>query len=60
MCKSLRLGRFPCGSYDLIDSKDSTNIDTCIDVAATIQRIEDDTVFAAEALFDYDSLVQFL
>src|SRR5258708_5434686 len=55
---------FPCcgwfpGAYDLVDTKDSTNVDTCIDVAATVQRIEDDTVFAAEALFDHDSLVQF-
>lgn len=55
--ESFRLRMGSRVTYGLVDSKDSTDVDTCIDVAATIQGIEDDTVFAAEALFDYDSLV---
>lgn len=46
-------------TYHFVNSKDSTDVDTGIDVTAAVKRIENDTVFAPVLLFDDDSIVEF-
>lgn len=46
------------GSYDLVDSEDGADVDTCVDVAATVQGIEHDAVFALVALLHNNGVLQ--
>jgi hypothetical protein len=46
-------------SHDFVDPKDGSDIDTSIDIAATIQRIEDNAVLSLVPVFDNDSVIEF-
>lgn len=48
------------GTHDLIYAKDGTNVHTSVDVAATVERIEDDAVFALVLVLDDDGLLELL
>lgn len=37
-------------TYHLVDTKDGTDVYTCVNVGTTIQRVKDDTVVALESL----------
>lgn len=43
----------------MIDTKDSTNIHTRIDIAAPIEGIKDDAVFASVTVVDENCLFEF-
>lgn len=47
------------GTYQCVDSKDSPNVHTSIDVAATVEGIENDTVLAPVTFFDNDRVFEF-
>ena len=47
------------GTHDVIDTKDSTNIHTRIDIAAPIEGIKDDAVFASVTVVDENCLFEF-
>ena len=46
-------------THDMIDTKDSTNIHTRIDIAAPIERVKDDAVLAPMSVVDEDGLFEF-
>jgi len=46
-----------CRTYDVVDAKNSSDVYTGVDVAATIQRIEDDAVLPPVAVIDEYSLL---
>jgi hypothetical protein len=47
-------------SHDLVYSKDCANVDTGINITASIERIKHDTILSLVSIFDDDSLVEFL
>lgn len=44
----------------LIDPKDGPDVHARVDVTATVQRIEDDAIFASQSLLDDHRFVQLL
>lgn len=47
-------------TYHPIDAKDGTNVDTSIDIAATVERVKDDAIFTLVSLLDKDRFFVFL
>lgn len=45
-------------AHDLVDPKNRSNVDTCVDVAASIERIKDDTIFPPVLFFYNDSIFE--
>jgi hypothetical protein len=46
-------------THDFVDPEDGPNIDTGVDVAAAIQRVEHNTILPPVSLLDDDRFVQF-
>lgn len=47
-------------THNLVDTEDSANVHTRIDVAAAVQGVKYDTVLAFVPVFDDDGFLQFL
>ena len=46
------------GTYQCVDSKDGPDVNTSVDVAATIEGVENDTVLASVTFFDDDRVLE--
>ena len=46
-------------THDLVDSEYGADVDTRVDVAATVQRVEDDAILALIPILDDDRVLEF-
>lgn len=46
------------GAYQCVDSKDGTDVDAGVDVAATVEGVENDAVLALVASFNDDRVLE--